>query len=205
MNGKKIEKIGLFGGTFAPPHKGHVYALKTMLEHIELERVIVMPANIPPHKVKSSIDTPEQRFNMCSAAFGQIEKVEISDYEIKKSDVSYTVYTLRHLKNDANEIYLLCGSDMFMTVDQWYMADEIFSLANIVCVPRYSAPDFILAAKKAELEEKGARVILIGADPFEISSTDIREAVSSENSELIRKYLPRGVAEIVRKEKLYSE
>lgn len=199
----KKERIGLFGGTFAPPHKGHIHAAETMLEYLDPDRLIIMPTFIPPHKQKISIDTPSQRLEMCVSAFGKLPKTEISDYEIKKCGVSYTVLTLEHLKTDENEICLLCGSDMFMSLETWYRADDIFKMADIAVVPRYSDDRAMLESKKTEYESKyGSKIFLIGEDPFEMSSTEIREAV--KNGDSLEKYLSDGVAEIIRKEKLYS-
>lgn len=70
------ERIGLFGGTFAPPHKGHIHAAETMLECLYPDRLIIMPTFIPPHKQKMSLDTPEQRLSMCKAAFGTLRALK---------------------------------------------------------------------------------------------------------------------------------
>ena len=121
-----MEKLGLYGGTFAPPHYGHIHAVKTFLEEVSLDRVLIMPTYQPPHKAKAAGDTPEVRLEMCRAAFGDIPGAEVSDYEIRKADVSYTVQTLEHLAAPDREIYLLCGTDMFLTLDRWYRAAEIF-------------------------------------------------------------------------------
>ena len=101
-----MEKIGLYGGTFAPPHLGHVHAARAFLRAIPVDRLLVMPTFQPPHKAKAAGDTPEVRLEMCRAAFAGIPGVEVSDYEITKADVSYTVQTLRHLTAENREIYL---------------------------------------------------------------------------------------------------
>lgn len=200
----RIERIGLFGGTFAPPHKGHIYAAKTMLESISLDRLLIMPAYIPPHKQKKGIDTPEQRFAMCEAAFGGLPKTSISDFEISKGGISYTVETLEHLKNSGNEIFLLCGSDMFMTLENWYRSRDIFKMAKIAAVPRYSDDMSKLIGKKSLYEEKyGAQVCLIDANPFELSSTEIREAVGEGKA--LTPYLSDEVIEIIKNQNLYSD
>jgi len=201
----KREKIALFGGTFAPPHFGHVHAVQTLLENIDVDRIIIMPTFMPPHKVKVKGDTPELRFEMCRAAFGEIDKVYVSTYEIEKGGVSYTVHTLEHLTEQYDaDIYLLCGTDMFLTLDSWFKAERIFELAKIVCIPRYSESTDLINTKKNEYEVKfGAEVRIIGSDPFELSSTDIRRMIS-ENEDLSQA-LPCGVTDIIRREKLYNE
>ncbi len=198
----KKERIGLFGGTFAPPHKGHIHAVKAMHEFLSPDRIIVMPTYIPPHKQKLSIDTPEQRLRMCKAAFGGIPHTEISDYEISKGGLSYTAITLEHLKTSENEICLLCGSDMFLSLENWYHSAEIFSMADVAVVPRFNDDMDSLLSKKTYYERKySSEISIIGTDPTEMSSTEIRDAV--KNGLNLDKYLTKEVIEIIEKEKLY--
>ena len=197
------ERIGLFGGTFAPPHKGHIHAAETMLECLSPDRLIIMPTFIPPHKQKMSLDTPEQRLSMCKAAFGALPRTEISDYEITKGGVSYTAITLEHLKTDGNEICLLCGSDMFLSLENWYHSADIFVMADVAVVPRYSDDMSALEEKMAYYKSKySSEIFIIGKDPFEMSSTEIREAVKTGKN--LEKYLTDDVIDIIKKEKLYS-
>lgn len=201
-NTKKVEKIALFGGTFAPPHLGHVHAAETLLNALDIDRLIIMPTAIPPHKNKVSGDTPELRLEMCRAAFGHLPRTEISPYEIEKGGVSYTVRTLEHLRTDENQIFLLCGSDMFLTLDTWFQSERIFELASIVCVPRYDKNFDKLMEKKKTYEERfSADIRVIGADPFVASSTEIREKIASGGD--LTKLLPEGVIEVIQREKLY--
>ena len=198
------ERIGLFGGTFAPPHLGHVHAAQTMSDMMNLDRLLIMPPAIPPHKVKTSIDTPEDRLEMCRAAFSGISGVEVSDYEIAKGGVSYTYDTLEYLAHPRREIYLLCGTDMFMTLSKWKNSDRIFRLANIVCVPRYSDGEDEIRHKAKEYEAVfSANITVIGSDPFEISSTEIRERI--ENGGDLSDLLPKKVIEIIEKKHLYTK
>ena len=203
MDTKK--KIVLFGGTFAPPHLGHVHAVRTVLEILNPDKIIIMPTFMPPHKIKVKGDTPELRLEMCHAAFGDIDSVFVSDYEIEKGGVSYTVHTLEHLSNQYDsDIYLLCGTDMFLTLNTWFRSDEIFRLAKIVCIPRDSESADILLSKKREYENVfNAEIIIIGSDPFEVSSTEIRRMIS--NGEDLSAYLPSGVIDIIHREKMYIE
>ena len=131
-----MEKIGLYGGTFGPPHLGHVYAAKTFLREVAPDRLLIMPAGIPPHKEKAAGDTPELRLAMCRAAFGDLPHTEISDYEIRKPGKSYTVETLEHLAAPGREITMLCGTDMFLTLDHWHRAPDIFALCTVACLAR---------------------------------------------------------------------
>lgn len=200
--GKAIETIALFGGTFAPPHIGHVHAVETVLRELDPDRVLIMPTAIPPHKVKVGGDTPEIRLEMCRAAFAHLPKTEISTYEIDKGGVSYTVETLEHLRTPENKIFLLCGSDMFLTLDAWFRAERIFELASVICMPRYDSDTERLTAKQQTYEERfSAEVHVIETDALELSSTEVRAKITA--GEDLKKFLPAGVAEIIRREELY--
>lgn len=201
---KKNEKIVLFGGTFAPPHLGHVHAVETVLSELDFDRLIIMPTAIPPHKIKAGGDTPKVRLEMCRSAFGNLPKTEISSYEIEKGGVSYTVNTLEYLRTEDNHIYLLCGSDMFLTLDTWFQAERIFKLASIVCVPRYDESfDKLMEKKKSYEKLFSADIEIIGADPFVASSTEIRKRIESRAD--LTGLLPDGVIEIINREKLYMK
>ena len=198
-----MEKIGLYGGTFAPPHLGHVHAARAFLRAIPVDRLLVMPTFQPPHKVKASGDTPEVRLEMCRAAFGNIPGVEVSDYEITKADVSYTVQTLRYLTAENREIYMLCGTDMFLTLEKWYQAEEIFRLAKIVCMSRTMEKKQEIAETHARYRQKfGQDCILLKENPLEVSSTKIREAIRKGQS--LAAYVPAEVEAILRRDGLYK-
>ncbi len=174
------------------------------MKHLGLDRLLIMPTNVPPHKIKTAQDTPEQRLAMCRGAFDGIAGAEVSDFEIRQGGASYTYLTLEHLTKPGREIFMLCGSDMLLTLDQWRRAEDIFRLANIVCMPRYTDGLDQLTAKKAEYEEKyGAVVQIIPGDVLEISSTEIRQRIA-ENGDLTS-LLPEGVIDIIRREHLYGE
>ena len=99
---------------------------------------------------------------------------------------------------------MLCGGDMFKSLSTWYQAERIFELATIVCVPRCKGEYGELAALVPLYTEKyNAKIRLIGTNPFEISSTEIREKIA--NSEKLDKILPEGVIEIIKREKLYQD
>ncbi len=203
MNNKKKQKIGLFGGTFAPPHLGHIHAVRAVFENVNLDEIIVMPTSIPPHKVKAKGDTPELRLAMCRVAFDGISKVTVSDYEIQKGGISYTVDTLEYLTCPEREIYLICGTDMLFSLDRWYRAEQIFRLAKVICIPRDNTDKLILQSKKSEYIEKySADVTLLTSEPIDISSTEIRRRI--EMGEALTEYLPSGVADIIKQEKLYD-
>jgi len=200
---KPVLKTGLFGGTFAPPHLGHLHAAKTFLREVELDELIIMPTYLPPHKEKSAGDTPELRYRMCEALFGGLPRTVISDYEIRKEGISYTVETLEYLHSTAErKIHLLCGTDMFLTLDSWRRAEDIFSLCEVVCMPRYDSSYGEVLAKKEEYRRKfGKDTTLLSEDPFVLSSSEIREKIHSRND--LSDFLSQDVIEIIKNEGLY--
>jgi len=201
---KPIRKTGLFGGTFAPPHLGHLHAAKTFLREVELDELIIMPACIPPHKHKAGGDTPEIRYRMCRSLFRDLPSVTVSDYEIRKEGVSYTVETLEHLhaEDPGRMIYLLCGTDMFLTLDTWRRAEDIFALSEIVCMPRYDGSEAeILAKREAYRDRYGKTAILLPEDPFVLSSSEIRERIRNRSG--LEGVLSQDVIDIICNERLY--
>ena len=117
-------RVGIYGGTFAPIHNGHVNAAKLFMEQMRLDYLFVIPAAIPPHKQIDTSDDPMHRLNMCALAFGDMDGVVVSDMEIKRGGKSYTVDTLRELSAKGRRLLLLCGTDMVLSFDSWYQYKE---------------------------------------------------------------------------------
>lgn len=172
-------KILVFGGTFDPPHKAHVEMLNIAAKRCGAEKILVIPTATPPHKVREGISSGEDRMEMCRLAFGSVEGVEISDMEICRGGKSYTVDTLTAIREQypQKEILLLCGGDMFATLDKWVRAKDILNMAVPVgmCRAGYEN-EFLESAKR--LWNMGASVEIIDVDLPDVSSTEIRKAVS---------------------------
>ena len=131
-------KIAMFGGSFDPIHNGHVSLAHAFVDTLCLEKVLIIPTHYPPHKQKKTTVTPQQRLDMCRLAFEGEELFEVSDIEIKREGKSYTYMTLEELSiiYPDDELYLITGADMFMTIDQWKEPEIIFRHAVICGVPR---------------------------------------------------------------------
>ena len=199
-----IERVGIYGGTFAPIHNGHVTAAKAFLEQMKLDKLIIIPALIPPHKSIDASDNPHHRFRMCELAFEGMENVQVSDIELKRSGPSYTVDTLRQLTEESRKLFLLCGTDMMLTFDKWREFEEIFKL----CCPVYmrrendSENDSIIISKNNEYYSKyGVAFRKIVADPIIISSTQIRKAIREGKD--VSEYLPSIVRQYIVDNKMY--
>ena len=134
-----MTKIGIYGGTFSPPHIGHIGAAKSFGREVELDEILIMPDFLPPHKQFDFEATENDRLEMCRRAFCGIDKVTVSDLEIKRGGTSYTSVTLEELSAPNRELYFLCGTDMFLTLDKWRRPEVIFKLATICCIRRESS------------------------------------------------------------------
>lgn len=173
-------RIGIYGGTFAPPHVGHVAAAQAFMSQMKLDILYVIPAAVPPHKQVDANDDPRHRLRMCELAFGGIEGVIVSDCEIRRGGKSYTVDTLREFAAPEHRLFLLCGTDMLMTLDTWYRAEEIFKLCYPIYIRRDEdrSLDSAIVAKIGEYSDKyGAIVRRVVVPPIVLSSTEVRCAV----------------------------
>lgn len=172
-------KVGIFGGTFNPVHMGHITLMREMKAALGLDKVLVIPTSIPPHKdTHGSLASGRSRLEMCRLAVKDEPYAEVSDIELKRGGTSYTVDTLRALKREYrdDELWLLMGSDMFYTVDSWYEPTEIMRLTGLAVMAREDREQQELLKKQAMLAEKfGAAITVVKAKPVVISSSELRE------------------------------
>lgn len=207
-------KIGIYGGTFDPPHMGHVRTLEKFISQFSLDRVYVIPSYIPPHKTVKSGVLPKDRFEMAKLAFLDVsEKVEISDIEINRKGKSYTSDTIAFFNEKMNtNPYMLCGTDMLLTLDTWHDPEYIFKNAVIVYARRENDlknTDLILEKTAEYVRKYGAEIYKLDCDVTEISSTDIRKAINEEyktgaHKSCDEKYVPEKVKMFILKNNLYK-
>lgn len=199
-----MTRIGIYGGTFSPPHNGHIQAAKAFMEQMWLDFLYVIPTAIPPHKEMDAPISAEHRLQMCRKAFADVEGVYVSDMEICRGGKSYTVDTLRQLSGEDRRLFLLCGTDMLLTLDQWRSADEIFRLSYPVYIrrDRDTSLDDVIVGKIAEYQKKFGKVVRrIVAEPIEISSSHIRELAA--HGEDFSHLVPSAVKEYITENHLY--
>ena len=178
-------KIGIYGGTYNPPHLGHLAAAKTAMEVLELDKLLLVPAAIPPHKSLPEGTPPaEERVAMVEKmadAMGKPGKVEVSAMELEREGKSYTADTLKeiHAQYPDAELWLLMGTDMFLSLQTWYKPEEILKLAGICAFGRTEQDGEELFAPQREYLQKtfeGARITTITLPGLvDISSTELRE------------------------------
>jgi nicotinate-nucleotide adenylyltransferase len=204
LNG--MMRIGIYGGTFAPVHRGHVAAAKAFIKQMELDLLYVIPAGIPPHKQIDAADDPAHRLAMCELAFGGMNNVIVSDMEIRREGKSFTVDTLRALCAEDRRLFLLMGTDMMLTLDTWREPEEIFRLCYPIYIRRESDPILqaqIIKKNETYLQKYGKIARRLVADVIELSSTEIRDRV--KNGQEIDSLVPAAVAGYIREKGLYRK
>jgi nicotinate-nucleotide adenylyltransferase len=186
-------KIGIFGGTFDPPHVGHLIAAQDALQLLPLDKLLFVPALVPPHKQRRPISPAAVRLRMIQAAAAGNERFEVSDVELKRSGPSFMVDTLRELQRAQDELFLLLGVDQVREFSTWREPEEVLRLARLVMMTR---------AGIEEPPESGIVQHTVPVTRVDISSTLIRERVAA--GQPIRYLVPPAVAEIIAAERLYS-
>lgn len=179
-----MARIGIYGGSFNPPHIGHVQAAREVMLLLALDRLFVIPAAMPPHKTLPDGTPPaEDRLALCRLAFSDVEVAEVSDIEIRRSGVSYTVDTVRELKAlyPDDEFFLLMGTDMLLSFENWYCPEEIAKHVTLAVMHRYDSDaklDQSLRETVARLQTNlHAKVVCVENHPIETSSTEVRRLI----------------------------
>ena len=198
-------KIGVYGGTFNPPHRGHVLAAASAVRELKLDRLIVMPAGTPPHKeVPPGNPEGEERLALARLAFASVNRAEVSDHEVASEEKDYTIDTLSWLseRSPGDELILITGGDMFRTLPDWKCGDEILRRFSVAVLAR----EFEEEKELSDLAETyrsrfGATVYVPRAEVFPVSSTQIREKLPlRQGKELLTEEV---YAEIIRR-RLYG-
>ena len=200
-------RIGVYGGTFNPIHRGHLTAARAAADALGLEKVLLIPDNLPPHKaLPAGSATGEDRLEMCRLTAGEVPGMEVLDLELRRSGPSYTSDTLAelHAQYPDDERWLLVGSDMFLSLQEWHEPERILSLAGIAAFHRTRGDETErFAQQKANLEQiYGARVALLeNPDVVEISSTELRVQLAQGRG---RSFLTEAVCGYVLRRGLYG-
>ena len=198
-------KIGIYGGTFNPPHTGHLHAAKQAVQILGLDKLLLIPDRIAPHKeIPAGSPAPEQRLEMLRIAAAGEEKMEVSDIELKREGASYsylTVEALREIYPDA-ELFLLMGTDMFLSFDTWKNPERITRNATLAVMYRGEKGErAAIDAQKARFEAEGAKIELVQNQILPISSTQLRRLIAFRCA---GEFLPSGVENYIRENGLYD-
>ena len=200
-----MERIGIYGGTFNPPHVGHIQAAKAAVEALGLTKLLLIPDRIAPHKIMpGNSATPEQRLEMLRLATADCPRMEVSDIELNREGPSYTYETILQLRKEypEAELTLLMGTDMFLSFHTWRNPHIILENAALGVFYRGEKGEkAAIEAKKAEMEAQGAAVSLVENDVINISSTQLRRLLAFRCA---GDFLPEGVLDYIRENRLYD-
>lgn len=190
-------KIGILGGTFNPPHIGHLIVAESIRDQLKMDKILFVPSYIPPHKLFSQVALPKQRLEMVELAIEKNRNFSASDIEIAREGKSYTIDTINSLINlhPASQFYLVIGMDNLMDFADWKSPNEIVSKVELIVMnrPGYDAD------VKSEFKRFAT---FIKVPNIDISSSDIRRRIKLGRS--IRYLVPFEVEQYIVKKGLYK-
>jgi nicotinate-nucleotide adenylyltransferase len=221
-----LRRIGLFGGTFNPIHLGHVQVAREVKEGFDLDKILIIPSALPPHKELNGVVGAEDRLEMIRLAFLDDPNFVISDVELKRSGPSYTIDTVRHFKSispEDTELYLIVGLDAFLEIDTWKSYDDLFLLIPFIVMSRTinkknnaklewkSLKNYLQskiskgytfsATQSSFINDKKQPVYVFNVTPVDISSTIIRKHIKKGRS--IKHLVPDIVEDFIKTKGLY--
>jgi nicotinate-nucleotide adenylyltransferase len=194
------KRIALYGGTFDPIHLGHLEIARKVSELFEIEKVLFVPAQVAPHKVRRPVTEPIHRYAMLALATQQDPRLLISTFELDAPDRRYTVDTVDHFQRtfgDASELFFIMGADSWSEIQTWREWKRLLTMVNHIVVTR---PGYEFVPPPP-----GARVIFTDAVMKDISATAIRRFASEGRMDEVAKLVPEPVAEYIRKYEIYQD
>ncbi|MAI30603.1 MAG: nicotinate-nucleotide adenylyltransferase [Rubripirellula sp.] len=201
------KRIGILGGSFDPPHMGHLWIAEAVREALELDEIRWIPAAISPLKPNGPVASNEHRRKMVALAVSGYSEYLVDDRELNRGDVSYTVDTLQGLKIEfpAAEFFLIMGSDSLASIQQWHQPERLLQLATLVVLQRGADDEIdfnVLSDLASETQIHRIRESQVNLPLIELSSSEIRERL--RNGRSIRFRTSRSVEAYIRAEKLYQ-
>ena len=200
-----MERIGIYGGTFNPPHIGHLRGAAQAVETLGLDKLLLIPDRIAPHKeLPPNSPTPEQRLEMIRIAAAGCPKMEVSDIELRREGPSYSYITVQAIREayPGAKLYLLMGTDMFTSFLTWRNPEMIMEHAALAVMCRGDKNETAaIEAQKKTIEAMGYEVELVENKVTAISSTQLRRLLAFHCAE---EFLPMGVGDYIRSQGLYD-
>ncbi len=197
-------KIGVLGGSFNPPHLGHLHLAKCVYRELELDSVWLMVAGTPPHKALIGNATAQDRLAMCRLLANPYPWLEVREDEIRNDCISYSYHTIRSLKATYPEhtFYWIVGGDMLKSFSSWYRYKDILQELTLIALARENDEDSELAICVESLRQYG-KILLLNVESFPLSSTKIRGLI--EKNEKYSCYLPENIVQYIERTNLYRE
>ncbi len=200
-----MERIGIYGGTFNPPHIGHLQSAKQAVQLLHLDKLLLIPDRIAPHKqMPHGSASPQQRLEMLRIGAEGIPKVEVCDIELQREGPSYTYLTVLQLcrQYPQAQLILIMGTDMFLSFDHWKNPDVIVEHASLAVLYRGEKGEIAaIEDRKKQMEEKGVSVELIRNEITAISSTQLRRLLAFQSA---APFLPEKLHTYIRRQGLYD-
>ncbi len=192
----KAERIGVYGGTFDPIHNTHIEIARAALERVRLDRVLFVVAARPPHKRHEVFAEAEARLALVQAAIADEPRMEASRVEMDRRGLSFTVDTLRQIRQNAPDaaLYLIVGYDSLVELPGWYEPEAILEMARLLVVPRPGVPPDMPSVLEGKFD-------LLPFQESPLSSTEVRRRTAS--GEDISALVPPAVARMIREKRLY--
>ncbi len=198
-----MSRVGILGGTFNPPHMGHLVCASEAAAQLDLDRVLLTPAATPPHKQAPADPGADERLELCRLAVGGDDRLDVCDLEIRRGGVSYTVDTLRALHEHAPEddLTFIVGGDIALGLPAWHDPEGVLDLATLAVAERSGAGRHDVAERLDQAFPGRAALRFFEMPRLDISSSQIRRRVADGRS--IRYLVPDPVAEHIARGRLY--
>ena len=199
-----MSSLGILGGTFNPPHIGHLVCAQEARAQLGLDRVVLMPVHTPPHKEAAEDPGPEVRLALCQAAIGGDEELDVSTLEIERGGPSYTVDTLRalHESREGDDLTFIVGGDMASSLPSWREPEAVLELARVAVAEREEHRRHEIAERVGGLRGAQERIVFFTMSRLDISSSDIRRRVAEGRP--IHWLVPGEVADDIERHGLYE-
>jgi nicotinate-nucleotide adenylyltransferase len=197
-------RTGILGGTFNPPHLGHLIAAQEAYRELDLDRVILIPAGIPPHKPVEDEPGPQHRLELCRLAIGDDGHFMVSDLELRRDGPSFTVDTLKTLRSQSpsDDLFLILGADIAAGLPKWHEPEQVLELATVAIAMRRGTAKAAVQDALDQLQG-GDRARFFQMPRIGISSTMVRDRTRA--GQPIRYFVPEGVMHYIQRHGLYSQ
>ncbi|MDF7676959.1 nicotinate-nucleotide adenylyltransferase [Neisseriaceae bacterium ESL0693] len=214
-----MKRMGLFGGTFDPPHNGHLHIAKAFADELALDSVVFIPAGTPYHKAHALEATPQQRLAMVERAIAVDDRFSVSNCDILRPGATYSFDTVSIFRQvfPQTQLWWLLGMDSLLAIPTWHRYQAFLRDVNLAVAMRPSAqlshlppalqnwlPAALTKAQHQPDGIDGGRACLLKCETIDISSTQLRDACCVGQYEVLRKWVPAAVADYIKHEHLYQ-
>lgn len=196
--------LAIFGGTFNPFHKGHMQMLNAVAELDYVEKILIMPSKIPPHKDADFLADEKHRITMCQIAAENIPKAEVTDVELKREGKSYTIDTLLELSKiyPNYKLAITVGGDMITSFNTWKRYKDVLEIADIIAFKRADIDNDEFYRSVNSLINDGGRITVMKEEIINISSTELRHSICDKP--LLEKYLSKDIIDYILENDVYN-